>query len=840
MAARSWPLLACLADFTGGPPGLPTAPSVDLLGPATPVALKTFTTSRGRQYELGTVQAGTLTLDLTDPKEYLNPVNTGSPWNSGVNSLLPYRRVQVAALWNQATKDTSGNILNATNFPPGTFTVPFDPSFEAAQGGWFAVAGAPTVALSTAQHFAGAQSMAVTFTGAADVMALAVYLLPGRAHTVSLYVFVPASHTVTLRWQDGTYGGTTVGTATSSATGAWQRLTITGTPTQWGAVLSLTCTSVYPATVYVDAYQAELGGVASAFTTSGPTFFPVFTGYIERYPQGWDLAGFRGRKPLQAVDALSPLSRTVISQSYAATVLADGPGVLVPYNDGAFPTSVQLPSGGQSVIAYQQIGSNSASVSFGGDTFLDGSKAVTTTQQNAEPLTSGDINQVTWLGTRQGSYQMNPQSFSLECWVRWSAGQVYFGAGAMRPGESTIGEANGPQNFVGWFTFANVLAIRYVDSNNVAQYYFGYQNITGTGLPFFADQKWHYLTFVCQGGNNAVFGLDGQLSSVHAFTSTPPQMALNNFYIDVTTYYGDPISTAAIANMAAYGYGLSSAQQLAHYKRGIGYLSEKSGARALRLLTQYWSTNVVTDTGVTSMATDFSYDGRAMLDVLQEIADTEGGLVWVDTAGLVHQDSRETRYTAATSATAQFVFGENTAGGELPYDTVAYDFDPTYVFSQANITSGGTGTQLAPVVNATSQTAYGQRILSKTLQTANDWDAGQAAQFYIGRYAKPAGAAGTGVPPRITSMTINPAANPNLWAAALSLDIGRRVTVKRRTSAGVTISGDYYIEKVDHAVNGEAATWLVTYQLSPVFVSQAWVLGDATKGVLGSTTFCVY
>jgi hypothetical protein len=59
MAARSWPLLACLADFTGGPPGLPTAPSVDLLGPSTPVALKTFTTSRGRQYELGTVQAGT-------------------------------------------------------------------------------------------------------------------------------------------------------------------------------------------------------------------------------------------------------------------------------------------------------------------------------------------------------------------------------------------------------------------------------------------------------------------------------------------------------------------------------------------------------------------------------------------------------------------------------------------------------------------------------------------------------------------------------------------------------------------------------------------------------------
>ena len=145
-----------------------------------------------------------------------------------------------------------------------------------------------------------------------------------------------------------------------------------------------------------------------------------------------------------------------------------------------------------------------------------------------------------------------------------------------------------------------------------------------------------------------------------------------------------------------------------------------------------------------------------------------------------------------------------------------------------------------PVVNSTSQAAYGQRILSKTLQTANDWDAGQAAQFYVTRYAKPAGAPGTSVPPRITGMTINPAANPTLWAAALSLDIGRRVTVKRRTSAGVTISGDYYVEQVNHAVNGDAATWKVTYQLSPVFVPQVWILGDATNGVLGSTTVCVY
>jgi hypothetical protein len=93
---------------------------------------------------------------------------------------------------------------------------------------------------------------------------------------------------------------------------------------------------------------------------------------------------------------------------------------------------------------------------------------------------------------------------------------------------------------------------------------------------------------------------------------------------------------------------------------------------------------------------------------------------------------------------------------------------------------------------------------------------------------------------RISKITINPAQNPNLWQAALSLDIGHRITVKRRTAAGTTMTGDYYIEQVSHNVNAAASTWTTDYQLSPVWNPQAWKLGDATLGVLGSTSICVY
>lgn len=841
--SRVYPLMSIVGDFTQGPPNLPGNTSVALL-PSTaagnnPVC-RGWSTTRGRQYELDVVQAGTASLDVVDPAEWLNPVNAGSPWNSGANSLLPYRCTQIAAWWNPASLDVSGNMLNAANFPPGGAAAQaYDPSFETSFAAVTTMSGSPALVINGVHFFRGSKSLAVTPGGVGDTIGLRFWTVPGQLYTASTYVWVPTGCTVAASFVNypGSVG-TVIASQTSASTGAWVRLTMTGLAIGAVSALTVRFASGTPAQFWVDAVQVELGGAASTWTASGPTYFEVYTGYVERYPQQWDSQGFRGLKPLEAVDGLSVLSRTIIRQSYAATALADGPAVFVPYNDDAFPQTVQRPTGGQPYVGYQAIGSQSASVSFGGDTFNDGSKAVTLSQQNADPLTSNDNTQVTRLGTRYGSLMMDPQAFTFEVWIRWTAGQTWFGAGSSAAGESTTDPTihDGPSNHFGVRSFQNQLAWEYVDGNNVSQLF---SLMQPSSQKTFVDPNWHHLVFCGTGSNTWRGARDNVLTTGSYGSPTPPMMRIDNIYHYVNTYYGDIISTASFANLAMYNFTLSTAQVAAHYQRGIGYLGEKSGARALRLLTQYWSTNIVTDTGKTSMAADFSYSGRSMLDVLQEIAETESGLVWVDSAGLVHQDSRETRYTAATSATSQFTFGENTGAGELPYEELEYDYDPTYVYSEADLTAGGSGLQLPPVINATSQAAYGQRILSKTLQMQNDWDVNQAGQYFVRRYAKPAGAAGTGTPPRISKMTLNPAANPALFAAVLSMDIGTRITVKRRTNA-VTISGDYYIEQVNHDASGDASSWKTDLQLSPVFVSQPWILGDAVKGVLGSTTVCVY
>lgn len=789
----------------------------------------------------------------TDDVVFFPAQSVTSPWNTGANSLLPYRCVQAGAWWRQSSKDASGNMLNSTNLVLGTTSAHYDPSFESGLSGFFAFLGSPVLVTSTAQHFDGAQSLSVTYTATGDtaLMALAAPFVPLQTYTCSVYVFVPASHTVTASFINFPGAiGSTIASATSTTTGAWQRLVMTGVPTSAFGVLQLkVATGTFSTTVFVDAVQLELGASASAFTTSGPTWNPIYTGYVERYPQTWDSAGFRGVKPLECVDALSPLSRAVINQSYAQTITADSPAVYMPLNDDSAPQAVQRPTGGQQMIGYTQLGSNSGAVNFSGDAFPDGSKAVSVVQQNVDPVTSGDTAQLTMIGTRQGGLAASTAGFTLEMWVKITSGITVFGAGAMTQGESTVGEVNGPAHALCWATSGGRTGFNYVDPTGTGNGVYipsvlGLNNIWN-GFP---DGQWKMIVLELLSPNNFKVYING-VGSV-AFGINLPESAyvnFNNFYALSTTYYGDPVTDLSVSNWAAYTSTLSASQVLNHYNRGIGYLGELSGTRAARLLAKYWGSNVVTSAGHTQMSTDFYYDpittpGAApqpmtVLAALQDIASTESGLVWCDAAGTVHFDARDARYLNAQ--TPQFVFGENTAGGELPYlDTIAFDADPTYVYSEADLTAAS-GTVYTSV-NATSQANYGQRILSQQMYMANDWDVQQAANFYTQRYAQPPGTRGSTVPMRISVLSIDPASNPALWQAALSLDIGERVTVKRRTSAGVTITGDYYIEQIAHNINGEASTWTVDYQLSPVFNPTVWILGDATNGVLGSTTVCVY
>ena len=143
---------------------------------------------------------------------------------------------------------------------------------------------------------------------------------------------------------------------------------------------------------------------------------------------------------------------------------------------------------------------------------------------------------------------------------------------------------------------------------------------------------------------------------------------------------------------------------------------------------------------------------------------------------------------------------------------------------EARVSRAGGNPVLA--VDATSQGKYGTSTFTKTLNVDNDLEPTDLANWTVFRYKDPQ--------TRLASITIMPSENDALWPVALSAVLGQRVTVKRRPRSGATLSLDYKIEKIEHAVNGEARTWSVTFTLSPCVVAakQPLILDNATYGLL--------
>jgi hypothetical protein len=207
------------------------------------------------------------------------------------------------------------------------------------------------------------------------------------------------------------------------------------------------------------------------------------------------------------------------------------------------------------------------------------------------------------------------------------------------------------------------------------------------------------------------------------------------------------------------------------------------------------------------VATDIA--GQDALTALSQVVTTENGQHFVDAGGTIRFQDRSRR---AKAATPTFVFGENIAAGELPYDTVSFDFDPTHIGNDIQVTQNSTGTVFR-AFDAASQAAYGIRTVTRTTQAGNGLEVADAAHNLLGRYAK--------ARMRISSLTLNPGANPALWPVCLALELGTRIRVNRRPPGAPVITFDGFVESINwNADDGAHAT--VDLQVSPADGWTAW------------------
>jgi hypothetical protein len=292
---------------------------------------------------------------------------------------------------------------------------------------------------------------------------------------------------------------------------------------------------------------------------------------------------------------------------------------------------------------------------------------------------------------------------------------------------------------------------------------------------------------------------------------------------------GRSLANGVYEGVAYWSRALSSGEVATLWTAGQGNPGETSGQRVARYLTVGdWNGLRQIDTGQSIMGVSDLSAGTSLLQACQDVTTSENGDFWVDSLGQVTFASRTRRYLETTSL---YTFGERTDLGEYPYEgDIAFDFDPTLVYNAVEVDNAD-GFR-ATVTNAASQQQYFPRGYQRDVNLLDDDEVVDAATYLLAQHKDPH--------LRVNTITLNPAATPALWPVVLSLEIGQRVTVKRRASAanngaGLTIAADFFVENISHdSIDMGACTWTTTLYLSPVDLSQVGILNDSTYGQLGS------
>lgn len=550
-------------------------------------------------------------------------------------------------------------------------------------------------------------------------------------------------------------------------------------------------------------------GIQVSYTVNAVTT-KRFTGYVQTWPVEWPEGGdtFAVAK-ITATDRLARLARwdlrSVIVEEYLKTV----PWVLYAMNEKSGATAAGDTSGNQRppTSLFDSInGINNNLPKFGvagpptsGDTAVNFSQGrVFRTDFGASGLSlvavdvSGGSPQQTWA---MGCFFRSTQTADIGLMSLY-ASRVQSGTNHC----SIIMNSNGTN---GWISAGG-------GSTSLTTLTGGYN-----------DGLWHHVlvTFTkAAAGNGLTINLyvDGVFQSTVAGTiaantfdvlyvgmSLNEATNLNGDMADVALWNPAPTNTDMGGSVSGFAYERSD-QRIARY---AGYAAVATGDQAL-------------ETGVNDQVAHIDITGTSTLAAMQKVAQTEGPLFVRGDGKLVMQN----RAHRAAQATADLTLTNNDID---PGSQVSADMQ--YVINYATASAGDTGaTQVAKTQSSIN--THGKYPTDLTgLAVTGDERALSAAQWLVTVYAEPAA--------RMPSVSVDLLTLTNAQAASVqALELSDRLKITGLPSQAFngTTTADLILEGWTETLT--ATTWDMTFNTSSFEQVRAWILGDATYGVLGSTT----
>jgi len=634
------------------------------------------------------------------------------------------------------------------------------------------------------------------------------------------------------------------GTSTTATGAGYTRLSVTFTATQPVHTIRLTTAPAVTTAVRLDAIQHEQAAAASAYTTSGPVIYPIIRYSAEAWPREYESGGFEGITRPPGVDGFASLNAIDLLPELSQTMINLGPDYLWRLNDGVDTLSFSDTSGqGRSPLT-PFTSKYGIGAGLGAGTAIDiagepGAAGVKFTYSPPVGLSPGQI--------LTGRVAVPPVStpvwsFSASMWIQLTAGDPN-GQSLFTLRNSLDSSTTAASTGIGMTV--NLGGTGGVDLIFSQGFSYGPVHVAGNLL----DGKVHHIGCVVDvdtvGGSVALRTfVDGATSTLSYSLGTTEPMT----YLNVgggMLYSGiNACANGTISSLAFWNRHLSNAEMLAIRAAGVtAGASETAGARSARHLVAggyTGATRITTAAPQTTMQPPSWSGVKDLLSDVQDSSTAEQGHAWVAPDGAVVIESRNDRWLRLTP---RVTFGENYAGGEIPYlmDGLRFVPDPLYVY--ANVTAQRLGGAIASGGTAQAIAVARRRYFPRAVQLSADFETDALAQSCANYIFNTHNAPVT----RVDTLVIEPFANPALWALALGLEVGQRVRFVRRAKAGnagagFTFSRDFFVEKIEiPEINFATGVFQVRVQLSPINAGgtpsmQPWILNDTTYSVLGQTT----
>jgi hypothetical protein len=704
--------------------------------------------------------------------------------------------------------------------------------------------------------YAGVAAAAASTTGP---VADCVQVAGGSQYTFSVYLMRAASAdstvqvTASFRWSDadGNLVSTSSGTAVTVTTSGWVRATCTATApagAAWGRpriFISAPASTTAVNTVYGAGWQVEQNSSASSWFDPGPTY-QIFNGSIERWPQSWALSGTYGQTGAVGVDAFALFAQGTLGEPFINEVLALNPNFVYLLSDPAGASSCADASGNRPP-APVDVGP------FGSGSLVFGSSMTSASSAGQFEGSSGTV--ATFTNTVSGAGVQKPETFVNIAKTSVQPGPPTSGSWTrMISFRSTNVPAVGTEmnlwtayppswlsgNLSSWWM--QIVPGGFANMNIANSANFG---LSYTGTTNVCDGNWHQMVTVVDaagtGGHFINFYVDGVLVATNTSGARYPSgIVADALGCSITTgsnsfcqgFVGDmahaievpaALTQSQITNLynswRTASTGDSTDQRTQRVLDWIGYQGAtdiQPGSTALMGPATDIAGSTAIDASTALLPGGIAFTGGSAIQGLNTIAQTEQGNVYVSNTGAVTFKARSDRYNQTTP---MIVFGEATASGEWPYETVGFDFDTAHLYTNVQATQYASS-QVATASSADAQDEYGQRVFQLTMNQQEFSETQDASDYLLARYSQAA--------LRVANLTLHPSAVPGLWTVCLQLEIGTRIRVVRRPPyPAPPITFDGFIESVAWSVDPKGSA-LVNLQCSPADVTAYWTLGALT------------